>query len=107
MRVSIALYGNQTFRLGIYFAMVMVLYGFVRENGWSGISIGCDGKQGVATFFRQFLMEKINLMPMAFEELYQKPKSVLNPRQLSDWAEAGRCWVGNSCRKRQSVYGVH
>jgi cytidine deaminase len=30
-----------------------------------------------------------NLVPMTFDELYQQAKSVLNPRKLSEWAEAG------------------
>lgn len=28
-------------------------------------------------------------MPVTFDELYDKAKSVLNPRRLSEWAEAG------------------
>jgi cytidine deaminase len=31
----------------------------------------------------------VRLMPMTFDKLYQKAKSVINPRQLSEDAEAG------------------
>jgi cytidine deaminase len=32
---------------------------------------------------------EMNLIPLTFDELYQKAKSVINPRQLSEDAEAG------------------
>lgn len=31
----------------------------------------------------------MNLIPMTFEELYSKAKSAINPRKLSEYAEAG------------------
>lgn len=34
-------------------------------------------------------MIEMSLMPMTFDELYSRAKSVLNPRQLSEYADAG------------------
>jgi cytidine deaminase len=34
-------------------------------------------------------MVEMNLIPMTFDELYKKAKSVINPRKLSEYAEAG------------------
>jgi len=34
-------------------------------------------------------MVAMNMIPLSFDELYKKAKSVINPRQLSEDAEAG------------------
>ena len=35
------------------------------------------------------LKAEVKMMPVSFDELYEKAKSVLNPRRLSESAEAG------------------
>jgi hypothetical protein len=54
MRVSIALCGLQTCRLGVYFVKAMALDGFFRETGWLAILIGCSGRLGFCSIFKPF-----------------------------------------------------